>query len=344
MAIKRYNLKELRDICRNLFFDYMADSSVYYEQGTIKECNPSVPTPAHALHQAYMEMIEENRERARDYANSLSTVDDGQVACLINEQIAFLENEYNILSSLNIETQKKIYKNSNSLEYSRSSVTFPLNKLINSFYDDLFLEVLFYDDTCTPNGLFGEFIKLRTASERKEFLRKHIIITHMGLALLDSQKNPISITVIEGDSSDEVEGGNILILPPKYGDFANLKLADTMSITNNDIKQFLQTKVDMDKEDMTFLAEEQIRGDNYKLYKYEHYDINRFSSKKEKRTDFYIRYVCASTGRVYYNNLVLNNLALSSYFNQKDYPSYLKAWWSITHLGASVDGNPVISC
>ena len=98
----------------------------------------------------------------------------------------------------------------------------------------------------------------------------------------------------------------------------------------------------MDKEPLKLLSSVDIRGNNYKIFKdTKNYTLNY---DKEKIYSYYIRYVCSSTGRVYYNELVPNYLRLSSYFDKNDYSSYAKAWWNITHIGASVEGENVIDC
>ena len=49
----------------------------------------------------------------------------------------------------------------------------------------------------------------------------------------------------------------------------------------------------------------------------------------------FIRYVCPSTGRVYYNPINTEFLAYSEYFKEGDYNSYLEAWWNVCHVGAN---------
>jgi hypothetical protein len=123
----------------------------------------------------------------------------------------------------------------------------------------------------------------------------------------------------------------ITLLPQEFSNFEELRLSDTSKIRNNDLKQFIQSKIDLDKENMTLLSSLIIRGDKYDIY-------------RSDDEELFIRYVCRSTGRVYYNKLILENLALSSYFHRDDYDSYSKAWWNLNTLGGSPDGDPVIRC
>ena len=80
-----------------------------------------------------------------------------------------------------------------------------------------------------------------------------------------------------------------------------------------------------------------IRGDRY--------SIHQAPPDEDGEIDLYIRYICRSTGRVYYNRLNINNLKLSSFFEENDYDTYSKAWWNLNTLGENPDDErPVIRC
>ena len=100
-----------------------------------------------------------------------------------------------------------------------------------------------------------------------------------------------------------------------------------MKVSNNDLRQFLQTKIDLDKEDMTLLSDTNIGNDNYKIY--ETKEVNDRGSKQ-----LFIRYVCPSTQRVYYNTINKTFLEFSKYFKADDYDTYALAWWNVCHVGA----------
>ncbi len=335
MALKRYNLNELVEKCEDLFYSYMVEGKTFYyplptfSEELPTECDKKYPNPAYILHNSYLITKKLNQERIENYGLQKQTLRDKSYLNLIKQQITYLQDENKILTNLNMELQKKIYKSSGKLKHSRSSILFPLNKLINSLYDDMWLEVLFYDDVCTPMGKIAELLSL-PKEKQKEFLRANTEVTHLGL-LLNYPSSP-RVIGIKGESVDSSSS-----LPCKYADFKNLKLSDLDEILNNDLRQLLQSKIDLDKENLKFLAEEKIRGDIYQLY-YRDNPRNYYTS------GFYIRYVCSSTARVYYNQLNLRNLSISTYFDGNNYNSYLKAWWNITHLGARIEGNPVISC
>ena len=340
MTLKRYDLNELIALCENIFCEQMAGDSVLYDRGQVKRCSESNPTLAHLVHDEYKNVINEFQNQHVNLKNALRTTCDNILIKMIEEQIDCLTSEYNILVNLNSKKQKEVYNNSYDLRLSRSKVTFPLNKLINSFYDDLSLEVLFYDDVCTPGGLFHKYENLKSFEERKAFIKKHTEITHMAL-LFNSPRTtvPVAITVIKGEMRSKNTYNGIYILGKEFGDFKNLSLYDIDKVANNDLKQMLQSKIDLDKEGMDLLYSENIRGDEYWLYK-----RRVFTGVGSNSTDYYVRYICSSTGRVYFNKLILQNLALSEYYSGRDFRTYLRAWWSLTHLGASVDGNAVISC
>ena len=344
MALKRYNTQELIELCENLFYDYMLEGDTFYAPKEISSAtnsrvyseaiNCSNSNPCCMLHSQYLRFLELNKNKIIDLNKTMAVKNvDKSYKQMILSQIEFLSNERKTLEELNKDKQKVIYANSQDLRYSNSVITFPLNKLINSLYDDLWVEILFFDDICTPYGKLAELLST-PKEQQKEFLKKNIEITHIGLVF---QTATPTVVILKGVGNHKT-GIRLNTLPPKFGDFQNLKLKDLNSFSNNDLRQIFQSKIDLDKEDLQLLAEETIRGDKYWLY----YDGE--SQKHWVRSGFYIRYICSSTGRVYYNSLNLQNLAISEYFKRDDYNSYLRAWWNITHLGAKIEGKPVISC
>ena len=64
-----------------------------------------------------------------------------------------------------------------------------------------------------------------------------------------------------------VRESGITLFPQKFSDFENLRLSDTSEINNNDLKQLIQSKIDLDKEDMQKLSSILIRGDRYEIYR-----------------------------------------------------------------------------
>lgn len=338
MTIKRYNSEELIEKCKDVFYDYMVSSPTFYFNGSEMDCTEDRPTPVDFVYDQNISTLKENRARFEVFSKALEKNEENEaVVKIIREQCDFLQQEYDLLVTSNMLNQKSLYNRTGSTEYSRTAVTIPLDKKINSYYDDLFLDVIFYDDVMTLNGRYDEYKKILSKKEKKKFLMDNVEITHLGLAII-SQKRLIAVIGLLGKLNTEdprVSSNNITMLKHHFSDFDNLRLRDTLSVSNNDLRQLLQSKIDLDKENMKLLAEKNVRGDNYRVYE---------SPAVNRHRELYIRYVCPSTGRVYYNTLDLNNLQLSKYYKNNDYESYINSWWSITHLGAPVEGAPIIRC
>ena len=317
MQLKRYTTQELQELIPNIFFKYMLENGV------------------EEVKKSYEEKIEEYEKARVMYLEALQKGNlEEETIKSVKEQLSYLEQGLIYLETSSMKNQKRIYKETNSTDFCRSIVKIPLNKQINSFYDDLFAEVVFYDNVCTPHGKYKEYSNLESEEDQLEFLMRNIEITNIGL-VYERDERRIAIIELLGElnyDDDRVQNSSVDLLPKKFSDFENLTLTDTSEVQNNDLKQWLQTKIDLDKEGMKELAKTFIRGDYYSIH------------QPKDSKDLYIRYVCRSTGRVYFNKLNLDNLKLSEYFKEGDYDSYNKAWWNLTHLGSKVDGNPIIAC
>lgn len=322
MQLKRYSTQELQKICTDILFDYLLEE------------NSKGMTHVGELRSNYVNNLHKYDLRIEICQKALNRNDlEPRVAQSLRVQLNYLETGRNLLAQANMENQKKHYNETHKTDFCRTTVLIPLDKKINSYYDDLTLQVLFYDDVCTPRGQFEKFIKLKALEEKREFLKQNIEITNMGLAYIkDGTLKAIIALKGELNTKDSrVKESGVTLFPQKFSDFENLRLVDTSEIHNNDLKQLIQSKINLDKEDMQKLSSILIRGDKYEIY-------------KSNDDELFIRYVCRSTGRVYYNRLVLSNLELSSYFKENDYDSYSKAWWNLNTLGGNPDGEPVIRC
>lgn len=317
MKLKRYTLKELQELLPNMFYEYMVSEGV------------------DEVRKFYTDKVKEYEEVIDLYEESLvrENLDESTVIS-IKEQLQYLYQGIRLLKQSNMASQKKLYEETGSVDFCRSIVQIPLNKKLNSFYDDLILEVVFYDDVCTPSGDIESYKKLESDEDRLEFIMRNTEITNIGLVYERNNRRVAILEVIgELNYDDErVRQANVDLLSKGYADFENMTLKDTLQVENNDLRQWLQTKIDLDKENMEQLAREFIRGDYYSIH------------KSSNNKDLYIRYVCRSTGRVYYNLLIKDNLKISEYFEEGNYSSYAKAWWSLTHLGSKIDGKPVPAC
>ena len=337
MAIKRYTTEELQQLCKDIFYDCILSNSGY--EVSVKNLRLNKYTDK--IYNMYMSLIAENEERRRMYINEIYTNNDKTISNILKKEEELLEEEYKIYKTMNMQSQKQRYISTGKIDYTRTMIRIPLNKKINSFYDDFSLDVLFYDDVFTPSGKYDYYSKIEDSEDKLNFLKENTEITHMGLLLFKSESMSRALTVINlmgtlNEREPRVLENKVQLLPQKFSDFKNLHLADLNVIKNNDLKQIIQSKIDLDQENMELLATASIRGNDYKLFKY--------TLPYDETEQLYIRYVCDSTGRVYYNLLNVSNLRLSKYFNENKMASYLHSWWNITHLGASIQGKPVISC
>lgn len=346
MTLKRLTLTELQNRCIEIFYEYMPkENEDFNTDGSSKfsPCLKDYPTPMDMLWKETQDSIEENRARIELFEECIEeNKDDKDVVQTLREQIKpLLEERKHFLNSC-MSYQKELYAKTKVTDYSRNFITIPLDKKINSYYDDLCLEVVFYDDIGVNKGKYNDYKLLRTEEERREFIKANTEVTHLGLSIPNKQGSSTMATVVfmgePNYDSERVSESNIVILGSDFADFNNLTLADTMKIQNNDLRQLFQSKIDLDKEDMKLLADLNIRGDNYKLLKAKQH------LKNSDEPELFIRYVCPSTQRIYYNKINKTNLRYSDYYKESNYDSYLKAWWSITHMGLEVEGENFIRC
>ena len=329
MQLKRYSTEELQGICADIFMTYLS---------AVNNDSYDYPTPAHLLHKEYEDKLEQYKHRIQIYQEKLHQGLENDVRNSLEKQLYYLEEGAKHIALSCKGYQKQLYSVTHSTDYARTTIRIPLDKKINSYYDDFTLEVVFYDDVCTLSGKFEQYKALHTEKERREFIEQNTEITHMGLLYVRNEKL-ISIIALMGElntTDPRVIESGVVLLPQKFSNFDTLSLKDTSFIDNNDLKQFIQSKIDLDKENMEELSSEIIRGDKYSIHR---------SQQDNGKIDLYIRYTCRGTGRVYYNLLNLHNLSLSSYFKENDYDSYSRAWWDLNTLGGNPESEkPVIRC
>ena len=338
MALERLTNEELKVKCREIFYDFMSsDKEEFFDENKSVPCTKGYPTPMDMLYKELQDSLAENKARIDMFHEAIEeNKTDKEVVDVLTEQLEPLLMEKKHFEESCMSYMKELYKETGVVDYSRNLVRIPLDKKINSFYDDLVLEVLFYDDVAVAKGKYEEYKALTTQEERKQFIKDNTEITHLAFVLLSRQnQSQIGLVGIEGKldfDNERVRQNNIILLDYKYSDFNSLTLSDTMKIQNNDIRQLFQTKIDLDKENMKVLADLDIRGDNYKLLE-SNVDDDDYDSRNRKQ--LFIRYICPSTGRVYYNPINKRFLEYSEYYNEKKYDSYLEAWWSVCHIGAN---------
>ncbi len=332
MALKRYSVKELDKICTDIFYNFMSSTEEkFFDETEYLELDEKFPTPMDMLYKELCNTIEENKARIKLIEEGIEELkNDKEAVESLQEQLQPLLEEKEHFTNSCMSYMKELYQKTGRTDYSRNVVRIPLDKRINSYYDDLVLQVGFYDDIAVAKGKYEDYKKLKTQAERIDFIKNNTEITHLSLVVLSaSSEYPIAIIQIRGDllfNDPRVESSNVCLLPKKFADFGRLTLADTVSGTqNNDLRQLLQSKIDLDKENMEVLADMDIRGSNYKLLK----------AKTDQGTYTFIRYVCPSTERVYYNIINPQYIKVSDFYEEGNYESYLEAWWNVCHVGAN---------
>ncbi len=189
---------------------------------------------------------------------------------------------------------------------------------------------------------FGEDIidkfEKMSVEERKTFVREHVEFTHCALGPVESSSWGIVLYGTVDPKFQNGSGGDQTALPREFADFENLTLAKTMEIRNNDLQQRLQTKIDIDKENLKVLDEKVVRGDLYKI-------LEAPKSFNNGVFKYIIRYVCPSTQRVYFNAIDERSLSESKFYKNSDVTSLIYAWWHINNCGEDpMDEDEVIRC
>ena len=342
MALERLSLDELREACTTIFYDFMSSTEEkFYDENSYADFNKEYPTPMHMLWKETQNSIEENTARIKMFEEAIEeNKGDQAVVDVLKEQLQPLLEEKEHFTNANMEYMKKLYEKTGIVDYSRNLVRIPLDKRINSFYDDLILEVLFYDDIAVNKGQFDTYKSLETQEERRNFIKANTEITHFGLVVNGRSNNQVATIGLMGKldfDNERVKQSGIVLLGEEYADFNTLTLKKTMEIQNNDLRQFFQTKIDLDKENMKLLATATIGTDEYKVFQ---------SKEKDNRGNkmLFIRYVCPSTQRVYYNSINKQFISFSEYYKENDFESYIYAWWNVCHVGADPKAGLVGRC
>lgn len=311
--LKRYTREELMLLLKDTFFKFYATEKAVYFQNKVRSEGKSVPRILFNDKQKLMQDIQNRIEYFEEQKKSATEEDKN----IYQQGINLLNTEYKTIKMNDtIANQKSNFKKTKDIYATHTYLEIPLNKKVNALYDDLTLQVLFFDDLSNSKELIAELEKLESEEDKINFVKTHTEITHLSLQASERERCIISVLgkFIETDPTDP----SCTILPPNYSDFYNTNLDECEKIVNNDLRQFIQEHIDMDKEDLTVVAEREIRGDNYQILMH--------------GSDYYIRYVCPSTQRVYYNLLNPEYLQRSQYYKKRDKDSYILAWYSINNL------------
>lgn len=171
------------------------------------------------------------------------------------------------------------------------------------------------------------FESITDVEQRKDYVRKNIEFTHCMLGGADNPSYGIGVFGKMDPKFTQFDS-NQQALTPEWCDFNKVTLADTMKIQKQDLMQIVQSKIDIDRENLEVVDERNIRGDVYRL-------VKAPGTIRHNGTDchYFIRYVCPSTGRVYHDIINERSLRISKFFDAKDPKTFLNAWWSINNAG-----------
>lgn len=376
--MKRYSTAELTEMLNEMAVKELATGTQRWECTTVAETGSSM----------FRMQLKQNltngkvyRERIKDFvakANEPDTIDEHKKIYKKAEEL--LEKLCSDDELATLEYQKKLYKKEKNIYNSRSYLEFPLDKKINSLYDDFAAVFLFYDDVATlGNNLaalvesyendttalqrfaklhlskkadreaflaltttgaqvawvkekFGEnkvdvFEALPSVQDKIDFVSENVEFTHCMLGGADSPSWGIGVYGTMEPKFTKFDENQCALLP-EFSDFGKVTLADTLKIRHNDLLQVMQSKIDIDKEGLETVDEKWIGEDMYQIKK-----LPSPVKSNRQTYQYLIRYVCPSTGRVYHNNIVEDQLQQSRFFKHGDPTTYIYAWWHANNGG-----------
>lgn len=183
------------------------------------------------------------------------------------------------------------------------------------------------------------FEELATEQEKIDHVQENIEFTH---CMLGGANSPSWGIGVYGEMEKKFTkfDDNQQALLHEYCDFNKITLADTLKIRNNDLLQVMQSKIDIDRENLEIVDEKEVRGDVYQIKK-----LPEVVKNGRERFQYLIRYVCPSTGRVYHNQINEQSLSESKFYVSGDPTSFIHAWWHINNCGADpTKDQKVIRC
>lgn len=199
--------KEIENKFLNIFYNYMANKGV------------------DEVREFYTEGIKEYENAINLYEESpvKENLSEGE-AIEFKEQLQYLYQSIKHLQQSNIAYQKKLYAKTGSVDSCRSEVQIPLKNKISSRYNDIILEVLFYDDVCTPNGKYHEYSKIKDINEKINFLKENTEITNIGLVYKRNNRRVALIEVIGTLKWEEkvLQQIGVQLLGREFADLNNL--------------------------------------------------------------------------------------------------------------------------
>ena len=170
------------------------------------------------------------------------------------------------------------------------------------------------------------FEDMTDTEERINFVRDNVEFDHCLLGVTNNPNWGIGVYGKVDATLSKFEAGQ-QVLPCEYSDFEKITLADTLKIKNQDLMQMVQSRINIDRENLEVIDVKNIGGDEYRLVKLD----DKISKDVEHK--YLIRFICPSTGRVYHVNIIENMLSFSKLYEKGNLKTYIEAWWHITHAG-----------
>lgn len=332
LHIVRYTTEELEEFLLNELYRNLATDTKMYFMDKFKENLEIRPRTRYDLRK---QRISDIKYRINDYEQRREKETDEDDKQVYSDGIKILKSKLALEENFDIPHQKEVYEKTGDLYATHSFTEIPLNKKINGLYDDFNLVALYFDNL-TSEEIINKLENATTEAEKIQIVKDNIEVTHLVLVLNDTARTTIVIRGLYDEHIGDPKNASAQLLPPKYSDFKHLTLADCEDIVNNDLAQIVQERIDMDQEKLETESVMTIKGEEYKILKSPH-------TGRE-----YIRYVCPSTQRVYYNVLDFEYLSRSPYYVKGDVDSYIKAWYNISNLFLELTedeiARPSISC
>lgn len=179
-----------------------------------------------------------------------------------------------------------------------------------------------------------DYFETLSTEERIDYVTDNIEFDH---CILGGTLNPNWAINVYGEVEESLSafksGSSQHVLPAEFSDFTKVRLVDTLKIKNQDLMQVMQSKIDIDRENLEVCDVRYIGGDEYKLVKIPE-EMLRGS---DKTNPYLIRFICPSTDRTYHVDIDTNMLSNSSHYMRDDEKTYIKSWWHITHGGVDPD-------
>lgn len=332
LNIIRYSTQELIDFITEEFYINLATSKqLYYLNQNIPQEHIR-PRMRYNLRQERIKDILLSIEYFKNLISKQTGISDTELS---EKAISILEERLYLEQNFDIAHQKAKYKETGDIFATHSITEFPLAKKLNSLYDD-FNAVLTYYDNLTNDEIITKLENAPTLEEKVQIVKDNVEISHIALSFIHSTRANIALLGKLDPIYSDIKQDTAQILPPHYSDFNKVTLEDCELIKNNDLAQIIQERIDMDKENLILEHEINIKGENYKIFR---------SPRTGKE---YIRYVCPSTQRVYYNVLNFGYLSESMYYVEGDPSTYALAWVHIANLFIDLNEEeikrPSISC